>query len=184
MTRQEAFKLLNQHIKNPNLVKHGLAVGFIMKAFAKKFGENEEDWELAGILHDLDWEKTADDFNKHSLVAKEILEKTDLKPEIVKAVHVHNWVHGIKPETMMEKTLFCMDELAGLITAAALIQPDKKLASVTMESVLKKFKSKSFAAGVRRDLILLCKEYMGIELPEAVGVSMDAMKEHAGEIGL
>src|SRR3989344_3891253 len=142
MTREQALELLSEHITNQNLIRHNIAVGFIMKALAKKFGQNEGDWELAGMLHDLDWEKTKDDFKNHTKVTKEILEKTDIKPEIINAIYVHNWVHEIKPETLLEKALFCVEELSGLITAAALVKPDKKLASVTTASILKKFKSK------------------------------------------
>lgn len=184
MTRTDALQLLNEHITNQNLVRHNVAVGFIMRALAQKFGENQEDWELAGMLHDLDWEKTKDDFKNHTKVAKEILEQTDLKPEVINAIYVHNWVHDIKPVTMIEKALYCVEELSGIITAAALVQPDKKLAPVTVESVLKKFKTKSFAAGVNRDIIMLCKEYINMELPELVEVSLAAMKENAAEIGL
>ncbi len=184
MTRDQAVILLNEYIKNQNLIRHNVAVGFIMKALAKKFGENEDDWELAGTLHDLDWEKTKDDFKNHTIVSKQILEQTDLKPEIINAIYVHNWVHEIKPETLLEKALYCVEELSGIITAAALVQPDKKLASVTTESVLKKFKQKSFAAGVKREIILLCKEYINLELPELVEISLGAMKERAEEIGL
>jgi putative nucleotidyltransferase with HDIG domain len=184
MTRDQALNLLSEHITNQNLIRHNVAVGFIMKALAKKFRQNEEDWELAGMLHDLDWEKTKDDFKNHTKVSKEILEKTDLKPEIINAIYVHNWVHEIKPETLLEKALYCVEELSGLITAAALVQPDKKLAPVTAESVLKKFKQKSFAAGVNRDIVLLCKDYINMELPELVEISLNAMKERAGEIGL
>ncbi|MBI2607723.1 MAG: HDIG domain-containing protein [Candidatus Doudnabacteria bacterium] len=184
MNRNEALHLLNEHIKNINLVRHGIAVEAMMKALAVKFGGNKDDWGLAGLLHDLDWEKTKDDFNNHTKVTKEILEKTDLKPEIIKAIYVHNWDHGIKPETLLEKTLYCVEELSGLITAVALVQPDKKLASVTADSVLKKFKQKSFAAGVKREIILLCKDYINLELPELVEISLGAMKESAEEIGL
>ncbi len=184
MTRQEARDLLAEHITNQNLIRHNIAVGFIMSALAEKFNEDRNDWELAGMLHDLDWEKTKDDFKNHTVMAKEILEKTDLKPEIINAIYVHNWVHEIKPQTLLEKALYCVEELSGIITAAALVQPDKKLASVTTESVLKKFKQKSFAAGVNRDIILLCKEYINMELPELVEVSLNAMKAHSEEIGL
>lgn len=184
MIRQQALDLLSQHITNPNLIRHNVAVGFIMKALAVKFDQNQDDWELAGMLHDLDWEKTKDDFKQHTVVTREILQKTDLKPEIINAIYVHNWVHEIKPETLLEKALYCVEELSGIITAAALIQPDKKLASVTVDSVLRKFKTKSFAAGVNRDIILLCKEYINLELPELVEIALNAMKEHAEEIGL
>jgi putative nucleotidyltransferase with HDIG domain len=184
MTRQEALDLLAQNITNPNLIRHNVAVGFIMKALAEKFGENQEDWELAGMLHDLDWEKTKDSPDQHTIVAKDILSKTDLKPEIINAIYVHNHTHKLTPETLLEKALYCVEELSGLITAAALVQPDKKLASVSSESVLKKFKSKGFAAGVNRDIIMLCKEYINMDLPELVEISLSAMKAHAEEIGL
>lgn len=184
MTREQAVDLLKEHITNQNLIRHNIAVGFIMKALAEKFGENQDDWELAGMLHDLDWEKTKGDFSQHTKVAKEILEKTDLKPEIINAIYVHNWVHNIQPQTLLEKALYCVEELSGIITAAALVQPDKKLASVTTDSVLKKFKTKSFAAGVKREIILLCKEYINMELPELIELSLKAMQAHADEIGL
>ncbi len=184
MTREQALDLLKEHISNQNLIRHNIAVGFIMKALGEKFDENQDDWELAGMLHDLDWEKTKEDFHSHTKVAKEILEKTDLKPEIINAIYVHNWAHEIKPETLLEKALYCVEELSGIITAAALVQPDKKLSSVTTESVLKKFKQKSFAAGVKREIILLCKEYINMELPELVEISLRAMQAHADEIGL
>jgi len=184
MTRDQAIQLLNEHITNQNLVRHNVAVGFIMKALAAKFGENAEDWELAGLLHDLDWEKTKDDFKNHTKLSKGILEKTDLKPEIINAIYVHNWIHEIKPVTLLEKALYCVEELSGIITAAALVQPGKKLASVTVQSVLKKFKQKSFAAGVNREIIMLCKEYINMALPELVEISLSAMKANAEEIGL
>lgn len=184
MNRSQALTMLSEHITNQNLIRHNVAVGFIMKALAEKFGENQDDWELAGMLHDLDWEKTKDDFNNHTVLAKQWLEKTDLKPEIIKAIYVHNHIHGLTPETLLEKTLYCVEELSGLITAAALIQPDKKLASVTVDSVLRKFKQKSFAAGVNREIIMLCKDYINMDLPELVEIALNAMKAHAGEIGL
>ncbi len=184
MTRSEALALLNEHIKNINLIRHNLAVGFIMQALARKFGQDQNDWELAGMLHDLDWEKTKDDFHKHSVLSKEILEKTDINPEIINAIYIHNHIHGLTPVTLLEKTLYCVEELSGIITAAALVQPDKKLASVTVDSVLRKFKSKSFAAGVNREIILLCKEYINLELPELTEIALKAMQAHAEEIGL
>ncbi len=155
-----------------------------MKALAEKFGQNQEDWELAGMLHDLDWEKTKEIPDQHTMAAKQWLEQTDLKPEIINAIYVHNHMHKLTPQTLLEKTLYCVEELSGIITAAALIQPDKKLASVTVDSVMRKFKQKSFAAGVNRDIILLCKEYINLELPELVEISLKAMKENAEEIGL
>jgi putative nucleotidyltransferase with HDIG domain len=184
MTRPEALDLLREYITNENLIRHNIAVGFIMRALAEKFDQNQDDWELAGMLHDLDWEKTKDTPYEHTKVSKEILEKTDLTPEIISAIHIHNHMHGLTPETLLEKTLYCVEELSGLITAAALVQPDKKLATVSADSVLKKFKQKSFAAGVNREIILLCEQYINIGLPELVDISLNAMKAYANEIGL
>ncbi|MGE5298374.1 MAG: HDIG domain-containing metalloprotein [Acidobacteriaceae bacterium] len=184
MTKDQALKILNEHIKNQNLIRHGIAVEAIMEALAEKFGQDKELWGLTGLLHDLDWEETKDDPSKHSEKAKEILSATDLPKEAINAIYVHNYMHGVKPETLLEKALYCVEELSGLVTAAALVQPDKKLASVSIESLLKKFKQKSFAAGVNRDLILLSKEYLGLELPEIAQIALDAMKAKASDIGL
>lgn len=184
MTRDQALEILNEHIKNPNLIRHGIAVEAIMAAFARHFSQNEGEWALAGLLHDLDWEETKDTPARHSEAAREILEKTDLPLEVVRAIYVHNYMHNIKPVTLLEKTLYCVEELSGLITAAALVQPDRKLASVSEESVLKKFKTKSFAAGVNREIILQSKELLGLELEDVVKISLDAMKESAEAIGL
>lgn len=184
MTRDEALLILKDHIKNKNLIRHGVAVEAIMAALARHFSQNEQEWALAGLLHDMDWEETKGQPERHSEVAREILEKTDLPPEVVRAVYVHNYLHNIKPETLLEKALYCVEELSGLITAAALVQPDRKLASVTEESIIKKFKSKSFAAGVNREIILLSPEMIGLELPELVKLALSAMQERADEIGL
>jgi uncharacterized protein len=184
MTREQALDLLKQNIQNQNLIRHGIAVEAIMRGLARKFSQNEEEWGLVGLLHDLDWEKTKDTPGKHSEVAKEILEKTDLRSDLIHAIYVHNFMHEIKPETLLEKTLYCVEELSGLITAAALVQPDKKLASVTAESVLKKFKSKSFAAGVNREIILLSHEYIGLNLTELIEIALQSMKEKSQDIGL
>src|SRR3989344_5684045 len=104
MTKKEALVLLQEHIKNQNLIRHCVAVEAIMQALARKFNQNEDDWGLAGLLHDLDWEKTKETPDRHSLLSKEILEKTDLKPEIIQAIYVHNHVHGLTPQTLLEKT--------------------------------------------------------------------------------
>jgi uncharacterized protein len=184
MNKEQAVILLNNYVKNQNLIRHNLAVGFIMKALARHFQQDETDWEIAGILHDIDWEETKNDPDKHSLKAKEILSQTDLKSEIIQAIYVHNHLHKIAPKTLFEKALYCVEELSGLITAAALVQPDKKLSSVTVESVLKKFKTKSFAGGVNREIILLCNEYLGLSLEELTLISLKAMQDNSESIGL
>lgn len=184
MTREHAGRLIDEHIENPNLKKHLLAAEAVMRRLAQHFGENEEEWALAGLLHDLDWEKTKDNFPEHTLMAERILTEAGLEPHLVKAIKVHNWHHGIAPETLLEKTLFCVEELTGLITVAALVQPDKKLASVTVESVLKKFREKSFAKGVNRDIIARAPDMIGLSLEDVTKVSLEAMQKIAPELGL
>lgn len=182
--RSKALALIDEHIENPNLKKHLLAAEAVMRGFAEHFGEHADDWALAGLLHDLDWEKTRDDFPEHTLMAERILTEAGLTPHLVKAIKVHNWHHGIAPETLLEKTLFCVEELTGLITAAALVQPDKKLASVTVESVLKKFKEKSFAKGVNRDIIAQAPDLIGLSLEDVTKLSIEAMRGIAPNLGL
>jgi predicted hydrolase (HD superfamily) len=127
---------------------------------------------------------TENDPQKHSLVTVEIIQKYGVHPAVIEAIRVHNHLHEIEPQTLLEKSLYCAEELTGLVVAAALVQPDKKLASVTVESVLKKFKDKSFARGVNRDIILKCKEFLGMELEELITLTISAMQERAGELGL
>ncbi len=184
MNRAQALQLIDEHIENPNLKKHLLAAEAVMRRFAEHFGENADEWALAGLLHDLDWEKTKDNFPEHTLLAERILTEAGLAPHLVKAIKVHNWHHGIAPETLLEKTLFCVEELTGLITATALVQPDKKLATVTVESVLKKFKEKSFAKGVNRDIIAKAPEMIGLSLEDVTKISLEAMQNIAPNLGL
>lgn len=184
MTREAATRLIDEHITNPNLKNHLLAAEAVMRRMAEHFGENVEEWGIAGLLHDVDWEKTRDNFPEHTLMAERILTEAGLEPHLVKAIKVHNWHHGIAPETLLEKTLFCVEELTGLITAAALVQPDKKLAGVAVESVLKKFKEKSFAKGVNRDIIAKAPELIGLSLEEVTRLNLEAMRGIAPKLGL
>jgi putative nucleotidyltransferase with HDIG domain len=196
ITREEALRLLGQHIKNQNFIKHHLAVEAQMLALAEYFAVknfesagdsksiNPNAWAMTGLLHDLDWEETEQDFNQHSLKTAEILNNLGVHPAIIKAIKVHNYIHGIEPETLLEKSLYCAEELTGLVVAAALVQPDKKLASVDVASVVNKFKDKSFARGVNREIILKCKEYLGLELAELIEITVKAMQRKAGELGL
>lgn len=184
MTNQDALQLVRQHVKNEGLVKHMIAAGIIMRALAKKFDENEDTWELAGILHDIDWEETASTPERHPFVGVEYLKATDCPPEVIEAIRVHNHTQGTIPTTPLDKALFCAEELTGIIVTSALVQPDKKLASVKASSVLKKFKQPSFAAGVNRDVILKCQEMLGLSLEELIEIELVAMQERASELGL
>lgn len=182
--REKALQLIDHYIKNQNLKKHLLAVEALMKALAKKFGEVEVNWALAGLLHDLDWEITKETPEKHSLLAAEILAKEGFPQEVVQAVKVHNHHHQMEPQTLLDKTLYATEEITGLIVACALVQPSKKLADVTTDSVLKKFKEKSFAAGVNREIILKCQDYLNISLEELTEIALKAMQEISDELGL
>ncbi|MEK9165726.1 MAG: lysine--tRNA ligase [Patescibacteria group bacterium] len=185
ITREEALNLLKEHIKNQNLIKHHLAAEAQMRALAEYFaskGEQNIDieaWAMTGLLHDIDWEQAESTPEKHSLIAEEILNKKSVRSDIVKAIKIHNHLHGLEPQTSLEKALYCAEELTGLLVAVALVQPDKKLASVDVKSVVNKFKDKSFARRVNRQIILKCKEYLGLELPELIEITIKSMQRAA-----
>lgn len=183
MNREKAYQLIKGEVKNKNLIKHMLAVEAIMKALAKKLGEDEEKWELTGLLHDIDYEITAKDPHKHSIVGADMLKEIGLDDEIVNAVRAHNDMHKIKRITPLEKALFCVDPLTGLIVAAALIHPDKKLVSIDHNFVLNRFKEKAFARGAKREQIKKCSE-LGFELEEFIKIGLLAMQNISEELDL
>lgn len=154
-----------------------------MVGLAEHFKENKDQWSLAGLLHDIDYEETKNDPQKHSLIGGEMLEKLGLEKEIVEAVKAHNEIHGLPRETKISKALFCTDPITGLIVAATLVLPNKKLADLTPESVLNRFKEKSFAKGANRDIILSCSE-ISLSLEEFTRISLAAMQKIAAELGL
>lgn len=182
-SREAALNLLNEHIKNQNLIKHCYAVEAVMKRFAPKFNGNIEDWALVGLLHDLDWEKTQKTPAQHTLVAEQILTKAGLAPHLVKAIKIHNFAHGLKPETDLEKVLYYVEELTGLITACALVNPDR-LAGVKVESVIKKLKEPSFARGVNRELINQAPNELELPLEDIIKEVLEAMLAIRAELGL
>ena len=187
MTRDAALKLINDWTKNPNLVKHMLAVEAQMRTLAKHFGESEDDWGLAGLIHDADWEETKADPSLHTVNALDWLAQEGCTAgPIVQGLRSHNRKHTSlgEIESVMEWALECADELTGFIVSVALVRPDKKLASVEVASVLKKWKNKDFAAAVDRSQIEQCQEKLGIKLPEFVEIVLEAMKGVASEIGL
>jgi hypothetical protein len=183
MKREQALKLVKEKIKNQNLIKHSLAVEACTKALAKYFNEDEEKWALAGLLHDIDYEETKADPNLHSIKGAEFLEKLGLEKEISEAVKTHNEAHGILPQTKMAKSLYCVDPLTGLIVAATLVLPSKKLNDLTVENVLNRFKEKSFAKGAKREIILKCSE-INLSLEKFVEICLKAMQEISVEFGL
>jgi len=183
MTRKEALDSVNANVENKNLVKHMLATEAIMRALAKRFDEDEEEWGITGLLHDIDVELTEGDMNSHSKLGADLVKELGASEAMAHAILCHNETHGIPLETKLDKALFCADPLTGLITAAALVRPDKKLASVEAKSVKKRFKEKSFAAGANRQQIARCSE-IGFELDEFIELGLEAMQGIAADLGL
>jgi putative nucleotidyltransferase with HDIG domain len=183
MTREEALDSIKANVENDNLIKHMLATEAIMRALAKHLGEDDEKWGLAGLLHDIDVELTQGDMHTHSKLGADLAKELGASEAVVHAILCHNEAHGIPRETRLDKALFCVDPLTGLITAAALVRPDKKLASLEAQSVIKKFKHKGFAAGANRQQITQCSE-IGIELDQFIELGLTAMKAIAADLGL
>jgi len=182
--REQAMQLLERHLKNGNLQKHSLATEYVMRAFAKRFNEDEDVWGIAGLLHDLDYEYTKSDIERHGLETEKILTEAGVNNIIIKAIKAHNPILKEELTNNLAKTLFAVEELTGLITACALVQPDKKLASVTVDSIKKKFKQKSFAAGVDRELIKSSETLLGIKLEDVFLIALKAMQENSDKLGL
>ncbi len=183
MDREEVLDSVRANVENVNLVKHMLATEAIMRALARRFGESEEEWGLTGLLHDIDVELTEGDMSSHSKLGADLARELGVSETMAHAILAHNERHGVPLETNLDKALFCTDPLTGLITAGALIRPDKKLAGLEAKSVQKRYKEKSFAAGANREQIALCCE-IGLELDEFIELGLEAMKEIAAEMGL
>lgn len=183
MKREDALKLLNEEVKQKNLIKHCLAVEAVMTRLAKHFQEDEEKWALAGLLHDIDYDKTAKDPERHSMIGADFLARKGLAEDIVYAVRVHNEVHGLPRKSLMDQALYASDPLTGLIVASALIHPDKKLNSINPDFVLNRYKEKGFAKGASREQIARCEE-MGLSLKEFVSLGLEAMQAADKALGL
>ena len=183
MDRAEALESIRENVENENLIKHMLATEAIMIALARRFGEDEKEWGLAGLLHDIDVELTEGDMTTHSKLGADIARDLGAGDAVAHAVLTHNETHGVAPATLMEKSLFCVDPLTGLITAAVLVRPDKKIANLEPKSVRKRFKEKSFAAGASREQIAKCSE-IGLELDEFIAIGVAAMQGIASDLGL
>lgn len=181
-TREAAWELLNEHTKNPNLVKHGLAVEACMRHYAEEFGEDVEKWGMVGLIHDFDYEQhpTADE---HPYVGAKILRENGYPEDIVNAVLGHADYTGVERDTLMAKTLFAVDELSGLVVAVALVHPNK-LEDVKVSSVKKKLKDSSFARSVNRDDIHKGIEELGVDMEEHLQLVIDALKSIKAELGL
>jgi len=183
MTREEALRAIDANVKNQNLIKHMLATEAIMRALALKLNEDESVWGMAGLLHDIDVDICHDDMSCHSKIGADMVAKMGLSPEIVHAILAHNGAHGVPLESSLDKALYCADPLTGLITAGALVRPDKKLAGVEANSIRKRFKEKSFAAGANREQIASCSS-LGLELEEFFALGLAAMQSVSRDLGL
>ena len=183
MNRKEALDSIKENVENANSIKHMLATEAIMRALAERLGEDKEEWGLTGLLHDIDMELTEGDMSSHSRLGADLVREMGASGAITHAILAHNQAHGVPLETKLDKALFCADPLTGLITAAALVRPDKKLAGLEAKSVKKRFKEKSFAAGADRQQISMCSE-IGLELDEFIELGLEAMKGIAQELGL
>jgi putative nucleotidyltransferase with HDIG domain len=191
MNREDALALVHDWTKNPNLVKHMLAVEAEMRALAKHFKEDEDLWGIAGLLHDADYEMFSEDKESHPSKIFEELKKRDADPQIAEAIKAHAWGWGDnvknqnkEPQSKMEWAIYTCDDLSGLIIACALVQPEKKLSNVTVKSILNKWRDKGFAKGVHRDTIELCQEKLGIELPEYLDICLKAVQSISSALGL
>ena len=183
MQREEALALMKENIKQKNLRKHCLAVEAVMAKLANYFDKNEHKWRLAGLLHDIDYEDTADQPERHSQLGAEMLSEMGIEEKIVDAVRAHNGMHELPRKTLMAKALYAADPLTGLIVASALIHPEKKLEALDAEFVLNRYGDSSFAKGADRDVIASCKE-MDLELKEFIELSLQAMQNVSDDLGL
>ena len=182
MNRESAWSLLCEYTQSESLRKHMLAVEACMRAYARKHGEDQDKWGITGLLHDFDYEKYPTP-QEHPFVGNKILEERGYSDEVRRAILSHADYSGVKRETPMEKTLFACDELAGFITATALVKPSKSLAEVDAKSIRKKMKDKAFARSVNRDDIVNGAADLGVDLDEHITFCIEAMKVIAGELG-
>ena len=182
-TRESAFELLKEYNTRANLITHALAVEAVMGHFAEHFNEDPGMWKIVGLIHDLDYEKFPDE---HCLKTKSILVQKEWPKEYIRAVMSHGWeiCTDVKPKTMLEKTLYTVDELTGLIASTALVRPSKSLLDLKAKSVKKKWKDKSFAAGVNREVIDKGAKMLDMERTELITQTIAGMCKVAENIGL
>jgi putative nucleotidyltransferase with HDIG domain len=182
-SREEALELLKQHNQSDALIRHAYAVEGVMRRFADRFGEDAEYWGIVGLLHDVDYEKWPEE---HLKVAPKLLEEAGFDEDFIHAVCSHGWglCSDVKPEKKMEIVLYTIDELTGLITAAAYMRPSRSVMDMEVKSVRKKFKDKGFAAGVNRDVIRQGCEMLGLELDDVIFESIEGMRGIHTYLGL
>ena len=186
MNRSDAYALVCQYTQSESLRRHMLAVEAAVRAYARKFGEDEEKWGIVGLLHDFDYERYPEvAANGHPIRGAEILMEKGVDEVVVRAILAHAAeVTGAEPESPLEKTLVAVDELTGFLIAVALVRPSKSILDVEVRSVKKKWKDKAFAAPVNREEIEHRASLLGVTLEEHIGIVLEAMKRHATQLGL
>jgi predicted hydrolase (HD superfamily) len=182
-TREQAYDLLKKYNKSEGLIKHALAVEGVMRYFARRRGEDEEKWGIIGLVHDLDYEQFP---QEHCRKTEEILKDHAWPQEYIRAVVSHGWgiCVDVEPKTELEKVLYAIDELTGLVVTSALVRPSKSVMDLKAKSVFKKWKDKRFAAGVDRSIIIKGAEMLGVEIKDLITDTIMGMRDVAGEIGL
>lgn len=182
-TREEAYELLNEYVKDKNLIRHALAVEAVMLHFAELFGEDTEKWRVVGLVHDLDYELYPDE---HCKKVREILMERNWPEDYIRAIESHGWqiCSDVEPVEKMEKALYTIDELTGLITATVLVRPSKSIMDLKVKSVKKKWKQKSFAAGANREIIQNGAKMLGMDLEYIIEETIKGMQKVADSIGL
>ncbi len=181
--RKYAVKVFREYNESENLFKHALAVEAVMRHFAALFGEDEDKWGVVGLVHDIDYEKYPD---KHCTMARQILHDKGFPEDYIHAVQSHGWglCSDVEPSERMEKVLYTIDELTGLITAVVLMRPSRSVLDLKLSSVKKKWKQKSFAAGANREVIMAGAQMLGMELDEVIEHTIGGMQAAAKELGL
>jgi putative nucleotidyltransferase with HDIG domain len=183
VNREEALDSIKANVENENLIRRMLAAEAIMRALARRFGEDEEEWGLTGLLHDIDVELTEGDMRNHSKLGADLARELGASEAMAHAILSHNERHGVSRKTELDKALFCTAPLTDLILALALVTPNKRLAGLETSSVKNKFKEKSFAAGANREQIASCSE-IGLELDDFIELGLAAMQGIADGLGL
>ncbi|WP_018132673.1 HDIG domain-containing metalloprotein [Effusibacillus pohliae] len=182
-TREDAWRLLNQYTKSPSLIKHALAVETSMRAYAAKFGGDVEKWRIVGLLHDFDYEQYPSPAD-HPFRGCEILRQMGYPEDVIHAILAHAEYSGAVRESLMDKTLFAVDELSGFVMAVALVRPTKSIFDVDVKAVKKKLKEKAFAKGVSREDVYKGAEELGVDLDEHIQFVIEALQTRADELGL
>lgn len=188
-TREDAWDLMTSHTASESLRRHMMAVEAAMRAYARRYGEDEERWGMAGLLHDFDYEQHPNpnaeaDPNEHPLFGAALLEQQGYPEDVIYAIKTHADYLDLPRKSRMDRALFAVDELTGLITAAALVRPDRSLHNLETKSVRKKMKDKAFARGVSREDVINGAQELGVDLDEHITFVIAAMREIAPDLGL